>query len=268
MSSLLIQPAANYEPLFSLAGKTILLTGGAGQYGRGLAAQLARAGATLILASRDIDALNNVATEERARGCTIHTRAFDQGDEASILRLRDEIWNKFGVLNGLVNNAVARPMKTADSPLTEWASSMQVNATGFFAVTRAFGDMMAERGQGSIVNIGSIQDMIGPTFSLYEGLNMNAPPDYFFHKSGMVNLTRFFAAHYGPRGVRVNCVSPGGFETEQMHPTFVERYCKATFLQRMARDGDLGGPVVFLLSEAAQYVTGTNLPVDGGYTAH
>jgi NAD(P)-dependent dehydrogenase (short-subunit alcohol dehydrogenase family) len=143
---------------------------------------------------------------------------------------------------------------------------MQVNATGLFAITRAFGSMMATRGSGSIVNIGSIQGVVGPDLPLYEGLGMHAIPDYFFHKAGMVNLTRYFAAQYGPRGVRVNCLSPGGFLSGQ-HPTFIERYSKATFLRRMADDLDLGGPVIFLLSEAARYVTGTNLPVDGGYTA-
>lgn len=144
---------------------------------------------------------------------------------------------------------------------------MKTNATGLFALTRAFGELMAANGSGSIVNIGSIQGVVGPDNTLYEGLNMHAIPDYFFHKAGMVNLTRYFAAHYGPRGVRVNCVSPGGFLSGQP-PAFVERYARATFLRRMADEQDLGGPVIFLLSEAARYVTGTNLPVDGGYTAH
>jgi len=250
-----------------LAGKIVLLTGGAGLYGRGLAAQLAAAGATLILASRHVGALEQVAAEERARGLTVHARALDQADEASIFRLRDCVLAEFGRLDGLVNNAVARPMKTADAPLADWEASMKTNATGLFAITRAFGEAMAQHGAGSIVNIGSIQGMVGPDYSLYAGLNMHAIPDYFFHKAGMVGLTRFFAAHLGPRGVRVNCLSPGGFFSGQ-HPTFVERYAKATFLQRMADDRDLGGPVVFLLSEAARYVTGVNLPVDGGYTAH
>jgi NAD(P)-dependent dehydrogenase (short-subunit alcohol dehydrogenase family) len=257
-------PAA---PGFSLAGKIVLLTGGAGLYGRGLAAQLAASGARLILASRDVAALEKVAAEERLRGHAVAVHALDQGDEASILRLRDWAQAEFGRIDGLVNNAVARPMKTFDAPLADWEASMKTNATGLFALTRAFGELMAANGSGSIVNIGSIQGVVGPDNTLYEGLNMHAIPDYFFHKAGMVNLTRYFAAHYGPRGVRVNCVSPGGFLSGQP-PAFVERYARATFLRRMADEQDLGGPVIFLLSEAARYVTGTNLPVDGGYTAH
>lgn len=254
-------------PHFSLAGQTILLTGGAGLYGRGLAAHLAQSGATLLLASRNVAALEEVAREERALGHAVHVLPLDQAEESSILSLRDRVQEEFGPLDGLINNAVSRPMKSPDAPLADWESSMQTNATGLFALTRAFGDLMAEQGRGSIVNIGSIQGMVGPDLSLYEGLNMEVIPDYFFHKAGMINLTRFFAAHYGPRGVRVNCLSPGGFFSGQ-NPAFVERYQRATFLRRMADQHDLGGPVVFLLSDAARYVTGINLPVDGGYTAH
>ena len=262
-----IAPTSPSAPGFSLAGKIILLTGGAGLYGRGLTAQLAGAGATLILASRKLEALEKVAAEECALDRIVHARPLDQAKESSILRLRDSVLAEFGRIDGLVNNAVARPMKTPDAPLADWEASMKTNATGLYAISRAFGEAMAAHGGGSIVNIGSIQGMVGPDYSLYEGLNMHAIPDYFFHKAGMINLTRFFAAHYGPRGVRVNCLSPGGFLSGQ-HPIFVERYSKATFLRRMADDSDLGGPVIFLLSDAARYVTGVNLPVDGGYTAH
>jgi len=262
-----MKPAPSALPTFSLAGQVVLLTGGAGLYGRGLAAQLAAAGATLILASRNVAALEQVAAEERALGRTVHARELDQAQEPSILRLRDSVFQEFGRVDGLVNNAVARPMKSPDAPLADWEASMQTNATGLFAISRAFADSMAKKGRGSIVNIGSIQGMVGPDFSLYEGLGMQAIPDYFFHKAGMLNLTKFFAARYGPQGIRVNCLSPGGFFSGQ-HPTFVERYSKATYLRRMADENDLGGPVIFLLSDAARYVTGANLPVDGGYTAH
>lgn len=260
-------PASSPANNFSLAGQVVLLTGGAGLYGRGLAAQLAATGATLILASRNVAALEKVAAEENALGRTVHARPLDQAVESSILQLRDRVLAEFGRVDGLVNNAVARPMKSPDAPLADWEASMQTNATGLFAITRAFAQAMAAKGRGSIVNIGSIQGMVGPDFSLYEGLGMTTIPDYFFHKAGMVNLTKFFAAQYGPQGVRVNCLSPGGFFSGQ-HPTFVERYSKATYLRRMANEHDLGGPVIFLLSEAARYITGANLPVDGGYTAH
>jgi NAD(P)-dependent dehydrogenase (short-subunit alcohol dehydrogenase family) len=162
---------------------------------------------------------------------------------------------------------VLRPDTTKLPPNKVWEESVRVNAVGLHSITRAFGDAMAARGSGSIVNIGSIYGMVGPTFSFYEGTSMPmGAGDYLFNKGGMINLTRYFAAVYGPRGVRVNCVSPGGFFNNQPK-LFLERYNRKTFLGRMAGTRDLGGPVVFLLADASGYVTGTNLPVDGGFTA-
>ncbi|GAA5147817.1 glucose 1-dehydrogenase [Prosthecobacter algae] len=254
-------------PSFSLKDKTVLLTGAAGLFGRGLAAALAEAGATLIIASRSAENLQAVAAAETALGHRVHAEAFDQGDEASILDLRARIEARFGPLHGLVNNSVLRPMKGTLGSVAQWEDSMRVNATGLMLMHRHFGTAMAEAGRGSIVNIGSIQGMIGPSYELYAGTSMgDLPPDYFFHKGGMLNLTRFYAALYGPKNVRVNCLAPGGFFNNQPE-LFVQRYSEHTMLNRMADDDDLGGSVVFLLSEASRYITGVNLPVDGGYTA-
>jgi len=252
---------------FSLKDKTVLLTGAAGLFGRGLAASLAEAGATLIIASRNADKLEAVAQEETARGYRVHAEGFDQGDEGSIQALHTRLADRFGPLHGLVNNSVLRPMKGANGSAAQFEESMRVNATGLMLMHRIFGESMAGAGRGSVVNIGSIQGMIGPSYELYTGTAMgDMPPDYFFHKGGMLNLTRFYAALYGPRNVRVNCLSPGGFYNNQPEP-FVARYQEHTMLGRLANDSDLGGAVVFLLSDAASYITGANLPVDGGYTA-
>ncbi|HCN76733.1 MAG TPA: alcohol dehydrogenase [Verrucomicrobiales bacterium] len=252
---------------FSLKDKVILLTGGAGLYGRGLAADLASAGARLVIAARDKAKLEAVAAEERERGFQVEAECLDQGDEASVLALRDRVLARHGRVDGLVNNAVARVVKGAAGSVEQWQESMRVNATGVMLMHRVFGADMVERGIGSIVNIGSIQGMIGPSYELYAGTSMgDLPPDYFFHKGGMINLTRFYAAHFGARGVRVNCLSPGGFFNQQPEP-FLSRYCGHTLLGRMADPSDLGGAVIFLLSDAARYITGVNLPVDGGYTA-
>jgi NAD(P)-dependent dehydrogenase (short-subunit alcohol dehydrogenase family) len=181
--------------------------------------------------------------------------------------LRKKVLKQFGRVDGLVNNAVARPMKSLDAPVAAWEESLRVNATGVFLMNRAFGQAMVEQGSGSIVNIGSMMGMVGPSPEFYEGAGMGIPaPDYFFHKGGMINLTRYFASVFGPRDVRVNCVSPGGFFNRQPKP-FLQRYNRRTMLGRMAGETDLGGAVVFLLSDASRYVTGVNLPVDGGYTA-
>ena len=255
------------RPSFSLQDRVILLTGGAGLYGRGLAAMLAETGAILILASRNRDKLQAVAEEETAKGRRVFAESLDQGDESSITALSARIAERFGAIHGLINNSVLRPMKGANGSVAQFEESMRVNATGVMLMHRIFGRAMAEAGRGSIVNIGSIQGMIGPSYELYAGTDIgDMPPDYFFHKGGMVNLTRFYAALYGPKGVRVNCLSPGGFFSAQPE-VFVRRYAEHTMLNRMADDDDLGGAVIFLLSDASRYVTGVNLPVDGGYTA-
>lgn len=249
-------------PNFSLAGKVIVQCGGTGLLGRALIAALSGAGATLVIASRDPSALASLAD-------TAQIEALDLTSEPSLHALRDRLLAQHGRIDGLVFNAVSRPMRSHADPLAAWAESMAINATGFFATVRTFGDAMAAHGGGSIVNIASMQGLIGSNPWLYEGTAMTAPPDYFFHKGGMINLSRQLASHYGPSRVRVNAVSPGGIyhPAKPPAPAFLERYARMTMLGRMAGAPEIGGAVVFLLSDAGSYITGTNLVVDGGYTA-
>jgi NAD(P)-dependent dehydrogenase (short-subunit alcohol dehydrogenase family) len=254
---------------FSLKGKTALVTGGAGLYGRQIVRALAEAGAKTFAASRGLEALRAEGARLAAEGLEVTALRLDLGDERSILDLRDEIVKRAGGLEVLVNNAVLRPMKKGfRDEAAAFAESMKVNATGLFLITRAMGDVMAARGGGSIINIGSIHGMIGPDPPIYEGTEMHGfYPDYFFHKGGMLNFSRFTASYYGARGVRCNCISPGGFRTETMPAAFVGNYSRRTFLGRLAGATDLMGVVVFLAADASAYITGANIAVDGGYTA-
>jgi NAD(P)-dependent dehydrogenase (short-subunit alcohol dehydrogenase family) len=253
---------------FRLDGKVAVVTGGAGLYGRQIVRAMAQAGANVVTASRDVAKQRELSDELAREGLKLAaTLPLDQADEKSITALRDEVLARCGRVEILVNNAVSRPMRDWNGTAAQFAASMSVNATGLFMMTRHFGEQMATAGGGSIVNVGSIQGMVGPDFTLYEGFDWSTPPDYFFHKGGLLQLTRFAAARLGPRGVRVNAVSPGGFLAGQ-EEKFVQRYASRTFLKRMANESDLGGVIVFLASDAARYITGANLPVDGGYTAH
>ncbi len=250
---------------FRLDGKVALVTGGAGLFGRQIVEALALAGARTVMASRSAEPLRAFAQRLEVRGLEASAYELDQADPASVAALHAQLEQDLGGVDVLVNNAVARPMKDWSDPLEAFEQSVAVNVTGVFNMTRTFGDAMARRGRGSVINVGSIQGTVGPDYALYEG-DATVPPDYFVHKGGMVQLTRFAAAKLGPQGVRVNCISPGGFYNNQ-DPGFVQRYSQRTFLGRLANDSDLQGVIVFLASDASAYITGANIPVDGGYTA-
>jgi NAD(P)-dependent dehydrogenase (short-subunit alcohol dehydrogenase family) len=254
--------------MFSLTGKTALVTGGAGLYGRQIVEALAEAGAKTFTASRNLEKLLEYTAGLSSQGYDVIALRVDLGDEKSVLDLRDQLMEQRGRLDILVNNAVLRPMKGYQDHAASFALSMQVNATGLFIITRAMGDIMARQKSGSIINIASIMGLIGPDPSNYVGTQMHAwYPDYFFHKGGMVNFTRFIASCYGAQGVRCNCVSPGGLFTAKMPEKFVKNYSRRTCLGRLANETDLKGTIVFLASDASAYVTGANILVDGGYTS-
>lgn len=254
------------ESLFSLQGKTALIVGGHGLYGNALTDAFASSGVKTYIAARDVEALSCLARKYP------HDRVLplpvDLSSAESVEVLVNTLFSRESCIDILVNNAVARPMRSYNAPIEDFAQSMAINATGIFQLTRAVANRMATQNSGSIINIGSMQGMVGPDPFLYQDLDMDGLiPDYFYHKAGLINLTRFFASYYGRYGVRCNCISPGGVFTEMVPLEFVQRYAQHTMLGRMANPDDIVGLALFLASDAAQYVTGTNIPVDGGYTA-
>jgi NAD(P)-dependent dehydrogenase (short-subunit alcohol dehydrogenase family) len=249
-----------------LSGRAALVTGGYGIYGAPISEALAEAGAHVVIASRSLDSCEAMTARLREGGFEASAETYDQGSESSILALRDRLAKRFGAVPILINNSVGRSMRGFGDTLEAWQRSMEVNATGLFAISRAFLGPMMEAGAGSIVNIGSIQSVVAPDFGNYAGTSMTTPPDYHFHKHGMIGLTRYLAALGGPRGVRVNAVSPGGFQTPDHKEPFLSQYCRRVFLGRMARHDDIKGAIVFLASDASAYITGQNLVVDGGYS--
>jgi NAD(P)-dependent dehydrogenase (short-subunit alcohol dehydrogenase family) len=254
--------------LFSLKRKVALVTGGAGRIVSQVVRALAEAAATVYSADLDAESVRALSEDLRQQGLDVVPVGVDQSNEASVLRLRDEILNRSGRIDILVNAAVARTMSGWQDDATAFSKSMETNATGLFVLTRTFGDVMEKQGGGSIIYIGSIQGMVGPDRQLYQGLSFHGfIPDYFFHKGGVINFTRFVASYYGPKRVRCNCISPGGIRSESTLAEFANRYGERTILGRMGEPLDLMGAVIFLASDASAYVTGANLVVDGGYSA-
>ena len=257
----------NVKELLSLANKIILVTGGAGRYGRCIVEGLAEANGTVITASRNLDAGEKVAKEFRDMGLDVHAMQVDQADHESVMSMKEEIQNKFGRLDVFVNNAVNRPMLGYNAPIEQFAESMRVNATGMMDILREMAALIAKNGGGSIINISSMMGMFGPDLSNYEGTAMgDMPPDYFFHNGGLINLTRFLARMLADKNIRVNCISPGGLFDNQPQ-RFLDNYCKKVPAGRMANKDDIKGLVVLLASEASAYINGENILMDGGMHA-
>lgn len=257
----------NVKELLNLKDKIILVSGGAGLYGSCIVEGLAEARGTVIIASRNLDKVKEAVTRFRDKGLDVHGMHLDQGNHDSVIALKAEISEKFGRLDVFVNNAVSRPMKTYNDPIENFAESMRINATGAMDILREMAELIEKSGGGSIINIASMMGMFGPDLSNYEGTNMGTPPpDYFFHRAGIINLTRYLARVYAGKNIRVNCVSPGGLFNHQPE-RFLENYNKKVPLGRMANNNDIKGLMVLLASDAGAYVNGENILMDGGMHA-
>lgn len=251
-----------------LEGRVALVTGAAGLYGRHIAQALAAAGATVVLAARNRDACESVAARLRTSGLQAESASLDLADESSVVELVESVLRRHRHLDVLVNNAVARSGSDIDrTSASDWEQTSAVNSRGLFLMTREAGRRMSEQGSGSIVNIGSIYGMVAPDFGIYGSTGMTSPAFYAYDKAGMVGFTRYAAAYFAPHGVRVNCLSPGGLQTPDQDPEFLENYRARVPMGRLADSDDIKGPVIFLASDLSRYVTGANIPVDGGWTA-
>lgn len=257
----------NVKELLCLRGKISLVTGGAGNYGKCIVEGLAEADGTVIIASRDMDNVKDVVSRFCEKGFDVHAMQVDQGDHESVLSLKKAIIDQFGRLDIFVNNAVARPMKGYDDPMENFAKSMGINATGALDILREMASLIEQSGGGSIINIASMMGMFGPDLSNYTGTSMgNPPPDYFFHRAGLINLTRYLTKIYTGKNIRVNSVSPGGLFNNQPE-RFVENYSQKVPVGRMANNDDIKGIIVLLASEAGAYINGENILMDGGMHA-
>jgi NAD(P)-dependent dehydrogenase (short-subunit alcohol dehydrogenase family) len=265
------------ERLFSLAGKTVLLTGAAGILGNCFAEGLAQAGANIALV--DIEACEARAQRLAASaGSNVRSYACDLRAPDQFEALVDRIENDIGPVDVLHNNAATKgpdlkaffaPDDLFDPAL--WREIMSVNLDAMFFLARIVGPRMAGRGGGSIIQTGSIYGLVAPDQRIYDGseyqgLQISSPAVYSAAKAGVVGLTRHLASLWGSRGVRVNCLVPGGVDSGQ-NDTFRDNYSRRVPMGRMARPQDLIGPLIFLASDASSYVTGQVLAVDGGLTA-
>lgn len=240
-----------------LGAKCAVVTGGASGIGLATARLLIAAAARVVIADRDIVSARRAASEIGGRAVEI-----DVGDEASVEAAAAQIDTQLGPVDILVNSAgvLQRTLPPHELGLKEWDRVARVNLRGTYLCCREFGSAMAKRGQGSIVNIASVAGMrSGP-------LHSYAPA-----KAGVINLTECLAGEWGPKGVRVNCVSPGFTMTPALargldsHTLEEQELANSTALGTLVQAEDIARAVLFLASGWAAAVTGINLPVDAGY---
>lgn len=258
--------------LLDFHGKSVMVTGGCQNFGREISDGFAELGADLIVTSRDEIKAQHRAEELKSQfGVKAIGIGMDVTEEASIKRAFKIAADEFGKLDALVNNAGGHGKGTtgalADEPLPVWDFYLKANLTGTFLCLKEYAKMMIPHGYGAVVNIASVTSLLGRDRRVYQDLPMTPNPiPYTTAKAGVIGLTYDSAAVLGKHGIRVNAVSPGGFERGQPEP-FIQAYSERAMLGRMGKDGvDLKGAVVFLCSDAAGYITGHNLYVDGGFS--
>jgi NAD(P)-dependent dehydrogenase (short-subunit alcohol dehydrogenase family) len=264
--------------LFSLQDRVAIVTGAVGLLGRNHCRALRDAGARVVAVDLNEKACQGLAAELGGGSLGVGS---DITRRDSVDALKARVLEAFGRIDVLVNNAAINDMFESPAagaelsrfesyPLELWQRSLDVNVTGTFLCCQSIGAEMARKGSGSIINIASTYGIVAPDQSLYQ------KPDgtqsffksaaYPATKGAVIALTRFVAAYWGKAGVRCNTLSPGGVENGQ-EPYFVANYSRKTPLDRMSKPTELAGALVFLASEASSYVTGSNVVVDGGFTA-
>lgn len=272
------------DTLFSVKDKVIIVTGGLGQLGAQYVKTLHERGAKVAALATRVDAaridrvLGEIKDSDRLLCAEVNIT-----DKASINRVLDSIEAKWGVPDGLVNNAGVDTQPSAppevSGPFEEFPEEVfrevvEVNLVGTFLMTQQVGKRMKQAGKGgSIINVGSIYGVVSPVQDIYSykkedtGIPFVKPVAYSAAKSGLYNFTRYCATYWGRNGIRVNTLTLSGVERSDQDPRFQKNYTNRIPIGRMAKAHEYNGAVVFLLSDASVYMTGSNVVVDGGWTA-
>ena len=266
---------------FDMTGKTAVITGAAGLLGRQFCLALAQAGANIVMADLASDIAAENAAEFKNMGFNAIPVKVDVSDPSSVKLMVNQALAAFGSVDVLINSAALDPkfdsanVSTQDFndfetySLNSWKKALDVNLTGMFLASQAAVVPMLEQRQGVIVNICSTYGLVGPDQRLYErpdGTRQFKPVYYSVTKAGVLGFTRYLATYYAGKNIRVNALTPGGVFNNH-DEIFTAQYSSRTVLGRMANLEEMNAAMLFLCSDASSYMTGSNLVVDGGWTA-
>ena len=274
--------------LFDLTGRVAVVTGGAGLLGSEFCRTLLEANATTIIADINKSAATNLAGSLNAsiEPCVDEPRAIplevDIASKDSVQTFFEKVAGDYERVDVLVNAAAIDPkfdpgsLEASDSefgfedyPLELWKHALDTNLTGIFLCCQSAGKLMLTQGRGVMINVSSIYGLVGPDQRIYQSSENPArykPAYYSTTKAGILGLTRDLAAYYRNKSIRINALTPGGVFHEH-DQEFVDVYSSRTILGRMGKKNEMNGALLFLASDASTYMTGSNLVVDGGWTA-
>lgn len=263
------------QELFSLRGKTALITGGRAMYGKGATCALADGGADIFLASHSIESARSFVEELRnEKQIKIEAVAFDQGDRKSIEDMVKTVVGKAGRIDIFINCSRILPKGNGGVGWDEDGQAMdegvRINSAASLYMNELVIQQMIKQRSGSIVTFGSMMGLIGIEKHNYDG-NPGMAAGAHGHiypndKSGVTAWVRNAASYLGQYGIRINAVCPGGLASDRTNPVFAKHYSEHTIIGRLADGDDIKGPIAFLASDASKYLTGLSIPVDGGYT--
>ncbi|MCJ7701835.1 MAG: SDR family oxidoreductase [Anaerolineales bacterium] len=265
--------------MFDLTGRAAIVTGGSGLLGFEFCKTLAAAGAGVIVADINGEAAERSAKTITDSGFRAEGKQVDITSPGSIRELVDSTLGAFGRIDILVNSAALDPKfdpqsrqsnagAFEDYPLDLWQQALNVNLTGAMLCCQAVSKPMLAQETGVIINVSSIYGLVAPDQRLYqrEGSPPQYKPVYYtVTKAGILGLTKYLAAYYTGKNIRVNAITPGGVFNGH-EDEFVKNYAARAVIGRMAEKDEMNGALLFLASDASQYMTGANLVVDGGWT--
>src|SRR5450830_884141 len=260
---------------FELNDYVILLTGATGHLGRAIAQALTEAKAHVILAGRDGEKLERLAEQLSKQGALATALQLDVESESARREAMHFIESRFGRLDGIVNNAYAgRTGTVVSSSIEDFERATTFNLSAPFQLVQLALPLLEAAGQrlkggASVVNVASMYGMVSPNPEIYLDSGANNPPFYGATKAGLIQLTKYLACHLAGANIRVNSVSPGPFPPPSIksdQPDFHEKLRAKVPLKRIGVASEVADPILFLLGPGASYITGVNLPIDGGWT--